>query len=60
MQGTGIGLAMVKELIAIHQGKINVDSTEGVGTTFTVRFLANHVIVEKEEEPTSNWDQENV
>lgn len=60
VQGTGIGLAMVKELIAIHQGKINVDSTEGVGTTFTVRFLANHVIVEKEEEPTANWDQENV
>ncbi|WP_437920385.1 two-component regulator propeller domain-containing protein [Sphingobacterium sp. LRF_L2] len=40
-QGTGIGLALVKELVAIHHGKISVQSEEGEGTIFTVRLLTN-------------------
>lgn len=35
-EGTGIGLAMVRELVRIHQGSISVASTPGQGTTFTV------------------------
>lgn len=42
-QGTGIGLALVKELTAIHQGKITIASTEDFGTTVTVRLLANKI-----------------
>ncbi len=34
--GTGIGLALAKELIALHGGSITVDSEEGFGSTFTV------------------------
>ncbi len=33
--GTGIGLATVKKLVEEHEGKIEVKSTEGVGTQFT-------------------------
>lgn len=34
--GTGIGLAIVRELIRAHEGRIDVDSTPGVGTRFRV------------------------
>ncbi|RIB30716.1 hypothetical protein C2G38_2026587 [Gigaspora rosea] len=38
-EGTGIGLALVKELITYHGGKISVTSKVGQGTTFKCRFL---------------------
>jgi PAS domain S-box-containing protein len=37
-EGTGIGLALVRELVRIHGGWIDVESQEGAGTTFTVRI----------------------
>jgi signal transduction histidine kinase/DNA-binding response OmpR family regulator/ligand-binding sensor domain-containing protein len=35
-QGTGIGLSIVKDLVEMHHGKIQVESTLGMGTTFTI------------------------
>jgi two-component system phosphate regulon sensor histidine kinase PhoR len=35
-QGNGLGLSIVKKIIDIHQGNINVESIVGAGTTFTV------------------------
>jgi signal transduction histidine kinase/DNA-binding response OmpR family regulator len=35
-EGTGIGLALVRELVAMHGGTIRVDSVVEQGTTFTV------------------------
>lgn len=37
-EGSGIGLALVKELVGLHGGTIMVDSQEGVGTCFTIRL----------------------
>jgi PAS domain S-box-containing protein len=37
-EGSGIGLALVKELVGLHSGSIAAQSTEGEGTTFAIRL----------------------
>src|SRR4051794_3067084 len=37
-EGTGIGLALVQELVRLHRGSIEVASTQGQGSIFTVRI----------------------
>ncbi|PWJ34125.1 sensor histidine kinase [Sediminitomix flava] len=37
-KGTGVGLSVVKEFVDLHEGKIEVDSEQGVQTTFTITF----------------------
>jgi len=39
--GTGIGLALVKNLADLHNAEIRVDSEEGKGSTFTISLLTN-------------------
>ncbi|MFQ5569295.1 MAG: two-component regulator propeller domain-containing protein [Rhodothermales bacterium] len=56
-EGSGIGLALAKELVELHGGTIDVESESGFGTTFIVRLrkgtdhLRPEEIVEAGEEP---------
>jgi hypothetical protein len=38
MDGTGMGLSMVFGVAERHNGKIEIDSTPGIGTTFRMRL----------------------
>ena len=41
-RGLGIGLSLVQEIVNLHQGKIQIESELGKGTTFTVILPKNH------------------
>src|SRR5690606_27821785 len=48
-EGTGIGLALVNELVRLHGGTLSVRSAEGIGSTFTVNlpFGSGHLPAEQ-------------
>ena len=53
--GTGIGLALVKQVIDSLNGKINVRSREGYGTTFHIEIpITNECNVKLNEQPMDN------
>ena len=37
--GTGLGMSIVKKIIDIHKGKIEITSAENIGTIITISFL---------------------
>jgi adenylate cyclase len=39
-EGSGLGLALVKELVEMHGGKVTVESVYGKGTTFSLWLIA--------------------
>lgn len=42
--GTGLGLAVAKELVELHQGRLSIVSEPGRGTTATLSFPADRTI----------------
>ena len=55
-EGTGIGLALTRELVALHGGDIRVSSEPEVGSTFTVRLPA--ALAGAPDTPVRPWNPE--
>jgi signal transduction histidine kinase/ligand-binding sensor domain-containing protein/CheY-like chemotaxis protein/AraC-like DNA-binding protein len=57
--GTGIGLALARELVLLHGGALDVESEEGSGSTFTVSLLLGkeHLALEQviDDGPLADW-----
>ena len=51
--GLGLGLYIVKHLVNLQNGKINVDSTIGLGTVCTIDLTYEEIIATKENEVNS-------
>jgi PAS domain S-box-containing protein len=43
-KGTGLGLPLVKELIELHGGSLNIESEVGVGTAVSVEFPVRRIL----------------
>ena len=54
-EGTGIGLALVQELVKLHGGSVRVESAVGAGSTFTVTIPSGkeHLPAERIHAPQS-------
>ncbi|MFP6732201.1 MAG: ATP-binding protein [Alphaproteobacteria bacterium] len=46
-EGTGLGLSLSKALVEMHGGSLGLESEIGVGTTVTVRFPRERVVIEE-------------
>jgi len=62
-EGSGIGLSLVRELVHLLEGRVEVESEVGVGTTFRVHLPIHHRVENKPGEknsftPAVAWDDE--
>ena len=57
-EGSGLGMALARELVELHKGTISVQSTEGKGTTFTVSVPLGNERLHKNEIRNLAYDSE--
>ena len=48
--GAGLGLTLVESLMKLHEGKLEIFSQKGIGTTVTIIFPASRVALDSSEE----------
>lgn len=62
VRGSGIGLALADEIMALHSGSLDIESQENVGTAVTIRiptlkYLENKFGTDNEESEERNTEQ---
>ena len=58
--GSGLGLAITRNTVLMHDGAIKVESSEGIGTTFTIKIPKTHTIADKETDEESRKDEKTI
>lgn len=49
ISGSGIGLAVADEIVKLHKGTLNIESSEGVGTTVTIALPSIYFNIDKDD-----------
>ena len=52
-RGAGLGLSLVKSIVQLHKGRIDLRSTPGAGTTVTVHLPDRHPALQQKDKPGS-------
>ena len=43
VKGTGLGLSILKHIVESHNGKVEIESTPGKGSSFRLKFPLNKI-----------------